>query len=129
MNKLDFYNIAEKENIYIRNYKLDTDYAYNYDDCNIILMQKKYESEQKEKMVLAETISHYYVDGYDYNKNAQSRRNNYRAKVRMLQYLLPFSLFKQLIHLNKYEIADELSIDLNLVEFAFEYYENYKQSI
>lgn len=129
MNKLDFYNIAEKENIYIRNYKLDTDYAYNYDDYNIILMKKNYESEQKEKMVLAETISHYYVDGYDYNKSVQNRRNNYRAKVRMLQYLLPYSLFKKLIHLNKYEIADELNIDLSLVEFAFEYYENYEMSL
>lgn len=124
----DFYEIAEKEKIDVVNDNIGIDYAYSFkSDFKAILMRNSYTSNRQEKKVLAETISHYYMDSYDYNKTREYSRNSYRAKIRMIQYLLPYNTLLQYKHLNKYEIAEELDVDLDLIEFAFEYYANIAQ--
>ena len=128
MKTKDFYKIAEKETISIINDNIGIDYAYWFKpDLKAILMRNSYITDRAEKRIIAETIAHYYMDSYDYDKSREYTRNEYRAKIRVIQYLIPYNKLIQYKYLSKYEIAEELDVDLDLIEFAFDYYSNIAQ--
>ena len=122
------YDIAEKENIKIYNYNIDSvNGAFiNYEGINAIAMNyKNIDTEAKEKSILAEELGHYYYDA-TYSPLCTDTflisKQEYRAKKWAMKTLIPL---KKLIEKNSgyiYEIADEFGVTEDLITFAYQYY-------
>lgn len=133
MTTLDLYNIAEKEKIGIF-YKNFYDLDGLFYSGNIYL-NKNIINSNKERMVLAEELGHYFTGVYPtppfsteyYNKLLRSK-NEFKAKKWLISNLIPFDKLNRFLkaNLSKFDIADELDVDASLVEDAFYIY-NIKQ--
>lgn len=137
MKKLiNLYNTAEKENIKVKkkdfkDFQANGLCLYDTKKCNIYL-NKNIETETEEKCTLAEEIGHYKKEigfnlldttpeGYEFTRSI----NEFRAKRWAVNELIPFDQFKRFLGTNytKYEVANELDVTEDMVEFAWFIYE------
>ena len=103
--KLDrLYDLAEAENIKIYDCCIDENIDgmfLNYDKLNTIALNyKNFENSLEEKCVLAEEMSHYYMDAYYNYKNVDKelyRKQEYRAKKFSFNMLIPYEDLKSAI--------------------------------
>ena len=127
LNKL--YNIAEKENIDIINFKmknkaiigcLDNNYTIGLNYSNI-------SNSSEEKTILAEELGHYYCNAL-YNSqysNEEISKKEFKATKWAFKTLAPYN---KLIKLHEdgctyfYEFADKLGVTEDLIEKAYNYY-------
>lgn len=133
----DLYIYANKENIKIRNYNFESDTSWkgqciydNYNNCMIFLNDKIKKSELK--CTLAHEIGHF-KKGIIQNNILSSRYrdmlirsiNDFRATKWAVLQLIPFKTFKSYLGTNKskFDIANELEVTEDLVEFAYRLYE------
>lgn len=129
--------IAKENNINIKLFnsvedeKLKGLCLYNINLCNIY-MNKNIESDVEFRCVLAEEIGHYKKgitksNFYDIRNQDLTIRsiNEFRAKKWSVYNLIPFKKFKSFIDSNKskYEVAEELGVTEELLEFAYWLYE------
>ena len=82
-------------------------------------------------MVLAEELGHYFTGVYstppfstEYYYKLLRSKNEFKARKWMISNLIPFSSLKRFLGANysKYDIAEELDVDVSLVEDAFYIY-------
>lgn len=125
------YELAEKEKIDIFNYKMINNKARIISDTsNAIFMDySQIDTSIEEKEILAEELGHYYHDSY-YTINSSKKdvsRCEYRANKWKALTLCPLdsilNCFNSGIY-NLYEVAEELEISPNTVEFAYNYYKD-----
>ena len=101
MNLDRLYDLAEAENIKIYDYYIDENINgmfLNYNKLNAIALNyNKFENSLEEKCVLAEELSHYYMDAtYNY-KNVDKElyfKQEYRANKYCFNMLIPFEDLK-----------------------------------
>ena len=127
INKL--YELAEKENIDIYNYKMIHSKARIISDVKsaIFINYSQIDTSIEEKEILAEELGHYYYDSY-YTINSSKldidrceyRANKWKA-LTLCSLELILSCFNSGI-CNLYDIAEKLDISPNTVEFAYNYY-------
>lgn len=127
LNKL--YNIAEKENINIIDFKmknkaiigcLDNNYTIglNYSDIS---------NSSEEKTILAEELGHYYCNAL-YNSqysNEEISKKEFRATKWAFKTLVPYSKLLKLKENGlkyNYEFAEELGVTQDLIDKAYNYY-------
>lgn len=129
MEQLNFEKLAEREKVDIFHDNLMKEKAkiIKYDGTSILLNNKKIHSETEKKCLLAEELGHYYYDAY-YTLNSDKAfidKQEYRAKKwKCLACVSRQSLldcFKRGIT-NLYDIATELQVEPNMVQFAYDYY-------
>ena len=125
------YELAEKEKIDIYNYKMIKQKARIISDENnaIFMDYSQIDTSIEEKEILAEELGHYYHDSY-YTINSTKEnidRCEYRANKWKALTLCPLDsilkCFKSGI-CNLYDIAEELEISPQTVEFAYNYYKD-----
>lgn len=129
MNLEKLYSIADKENISIINHKMENkaiicEIGKEY--C-IGLNYSKLGNFCEEKEVLAEELGHYYCNAlYDINSNQEIiRKKEYRARKWAFTTLAPASALLKLQEEGckySYEFAEELGVSEDLVNTAFNYY-------
>lgn len=131
MNLLDLYNIAEKEKINIFNIKFN-DLDGLFLDGNIYL-NKKILNTNKERLVLAEELGHYFVGvsptppfSNEYYIKLIRSKNEFKAKKWLISEIIPFDTLKHFLDLNmsKFDIAEELDVSASLIEDAFNMYKD-----
>lgn len=127
LNKL--YDIAEKENINIIDFKmknkaiigcLDNNYTIglNYSDIS---------NSSEEKTILAEELGHYYCNAL-YNSqysNEEISKKEFRATKWAFKTLVPYSKLLKLKENGlkyNYEFAEELGVTQDLIDKAYNYY-------
>ena len=132
MNLNKLYSVAEKEKIYVSNYKMNNNKAriINYNDCNYMFVDySKIDSYTDEKDAIAEELGHYYYNSYytiqstkEEIDRAEYRANKWKAKV-----LVPISsiqrCFKHHIY-SIYDISEILNIKIETLLFALQYYKS-----
>lgn len=132
MKTSKLYEIAEKENIHIYNYKMKNHKARIISDTqgNVIFMNyKDIHSSIEEKELLAEELGHYYYDAY-YSINSSKEdieRCEYKANKWMALTLCPASKLMECFEsgiCNLYDIAEQLELSPKIVQFAYDYYKN-----
>lgn len=127
LNKL--YNIAEKENISIIDFKMKNKAIIGCieDNYSIGLNYSIIEDSHEEKTILAEELGHYYCNAL-YNSNYSSTeisKREFRAIKWAFKTLVPFQKLKQLYDDGcryTYEFAEELGVTEELIEKAYTYY-------
>lgn len=133
---IDLYQIAEKDKVKIEKKDFKELNAnglclYNTEKCKIYL-NSKLETEIAEKCVLAEEIGHYKTGiSFNllgtYNENYELTRsiNEFRAKKWAVNEIIPFNIFKSYFGSNKskFDIANELDVTEEFIDFAFFIYE------
>lgn len=133
MNLLDLYNIAEKEKINIFNINFN-DLDGLFLDGNIYL-NKKILNTNKERLVLAEELGHYFAGvsptppfSNEYYIKLIRSKNEFKAKKWLISEIIPFNTLKRFLSLNmsKFDIAEELDVSASLVEDAFNIYNIHK---
>lgn len=101
MNLNRLYDIAEKENIDIINFKMKNKAIIGCLDNNytIGLNYSIIDNSREEKTVLAEELGHYYYDAtYTYNSDLQLiSKQEYKAKKYSYLILVPFEKLKSAI--------------------------------
>ena len=132
----DLYTYANKENIKIRNYKFGGDFwkgncIYdNYNNCMIFLNDSINNIDLK--CTLAHEIGHFKKGIIQNNILSSKYRdmlirsiNDFRATKWAVLQLIPFKTFKSYLGTNKskFDIANELEVTEDLVEFAYQLYE------
>ena len=129
MELLNFEELAEREKIDIfhDNKMKQKAKIIKYDGTSILLNNKKIHSETERKCLLAEELGHYYYDAY-YTLNSDQTfidKQEYRAKkwkcLACISRQSILDCFKRGIT-NLYDIAIELQVEPNMVEFAYDYY-------
>lgn len=123
------YNIAEKENINVINFKMKNKAIIgkiNKKYC-IGLNYSKINTSSEEKEILAEELGHYYCNClYDvYSNEILIRKKEYRARKWAFKTLVPYKKLKQLYEKGyryTYEFAEELGVTEELIEKAYNYY-------
>ena len=134
MTKEYLYEFAEDNNINISytDKLVNINGLYlNVDQNDYIILNNKL-SGIDEKMVLGEELSHYKVGvlptlpfATDYYNKLIRSINEFKAKKYLTQIFLPFNEFKRFLSKNysKYDIANEMDITEDIVEFAYWLYE------
>lgn len=129
MTLIDLYDIVLKEHIdvyHIHLNKLNGLYLENN-----IFINSNIKNENKEKLVLAEELGHYFGGVYPtlpfstdyYNKLIRSK-NEFKAKKWLINEIIPFNTLKSLLEQNmsKFDIAEKLDVSASLIEDAFNIY-------
>ncbi len=127
LNKL--YNIAEKENINIINFKMKNKAIIGCIDNNytIGLNYSIINNSNEEKSILAEELGHYYCNALynsDYS-NIEINKREFRATKWAFKTLIPYSKLLKLREEGfkyNYEFAEELGVTEDLVNKAYNYY-------
>ena len=129
MNLLNFEELAEREKIDIfHDNKMKTKAKIiKYEGTSILLNNKQIHSETERKCLLAEELGHYYYDAY-YTLNSDQTfidKQEYRAKkwkcLACISRQSILDCFKRGIT-NLYDIATELQVEPNMIQFAYDYY-------
>lgn len=123
------YNIAEKENINIINFKMKNKAIIGCIDSNytIGLNYSIIDNSSEEKTILAEELGHYYTNtlySSSYSKEEISKRE-FRALKWAFKTLVPLKKLLQLYNNGyryTYEFAEELGVTEDLIEKAYNYY-------
>ena len=123
------YNIAEKENINVIDFKMknkaiigciDNQYAIGMNYSNIV-------DSNEEKTILAEELGHYYTNTL-YNEkysNLEINKREFRALKWAFKLLVPYSKLKELSEKGyryTYQFAEELGVTEDLIEKVYNYY-------
>ena len=132
MEIIDLEKIAEREKINIYNFKMSKKAKIiDYNGISILMDYSKIHTNVEEKCCLAEEIAHYYTDCY-YTLNSDQTfidKQEYRANKWKCLVCVPLKsildCFKNGIT-NLFDIAQELSVEPNMVEFAYNYYKENK---
>mgnify|MGYP003296764448 CR=1 FL=1 len=127
LNKL--YDIAEKENIDVINFKMQNKAIIGCLDNNytIGINYSIIDNSSEEKTILAEELGHYYCNAF-YNTNyskAEIEKREFRASKWAFKTLIPYSKLKELVdkgYKYYYEFAEELGVTEDLLEKAYNYY-------
>ncbi len=123
------YDIAEKENIDIINFKMKNKAIIGCFNNNytIGLNYVDISNSSEEKTILAEELGHYYCNALYNSKysNEEISKKEFRATKWAFKTLVPYSKLKELN--NKgftyyYEVAEELGVTEDLIEKAYKYY-------
>ena len=127
LNKL--YDIADKENIDIINFKMKNKAIIGClnNSYTIGLNYSAISNSSEEKTILAEELGHYYCNAlYNYNNTSEEiSKKEFRATKWAFKTLAPY---KKLIELHEegcnysYEFAEELGVTKDLIEKAYSYY-------
>jgi len=131
MNLDKLYDLAEKENVKIYNWHIEDSYGafINIDKINAIALNyNSFGTSIDEKETLAEELGHYYYDAvyplYCNDKQLISkqeyRANKWKCTALVTKEALRKANEKGLYSL--YEIAEELCVREETVEFAYNYY-------
>lgn len=133
MDLLKLYDIAEKENINIINFKMKNkaiignigkSYCIGLNFSNI-------DNSREEKTILAEELGHYYCNSlYNSNySNTEISKREFRASKWAFKTLIPLDKLKNLYNEGcryTYEFAEKLGVTEDLIDKAYKYYsENY----
>ncbi len=123
------YDIAEKENINVINFKMNNkaiigNIGNNY---SIGLNYSIINNSNEEKTILAEELGHYYCNAlYNSNySNVEISKKEFRATKWAFKSLVPFQKLKELYkdgYRYTYEFAEELGVTEELIEKAYNYY-------
>lgn len=123
------YDIAEKENINIINFKMKNKAIIGCvkDNYSIGLNYSIIRGSSEEKTILAEELGHYYCNAlYNSNySNAEISKKEFRATKWAFKSLVPFKKLKELHEEGcryTYEFAEELGVTEELIEKAYNYY-------
>lgn len=123
------YDITEKENISVINFKMKNKAIIGCIDNNysIGLNYSIIKDSSEEKTILAEELGHYYCNAlYNYNySNAEISKKEFRATKWAFKSLIPFKKLKELYEEGcryVYEFAEELGVTEELIEKAYNYY-------
>lgn len=127
LNKL--YNIADRENISVINFKMKNKAIIGKVDKKyyIGLNYSKIDNSREEKEIFAEELGHYYCNAL-YNTHSSKEtisKKEYRARKWAFTSLIPASTVLTLQEEGYkycYEIADKLEVSEELVEQACLYY-------
>ncbi len=129
MELLNFEELAKREKIDIfHDNKMKTKAKIiKYEGTSILLNNKQIHSESERKCLLAEELGHYYYDAY-YTLNSDQTfidKQEYKAKkwkcLACISRQSILDCFKRGIT-NLYDIATELQVEPNMVQFAYDYY-------
>lgn len=135
LNKL--YDIADKENIDVFNFKMKNKAiigCVGNNNYNIGLNYSILDNSREEKTILAEELGHYYTNTL-YNPNysdTEINKREFRATKWAFKTLVPFSKLQELRDEGckyTYEFAEKLGVTEDLIEKAYNYYSegNYGQ--
>ena len=123
------YDIAEKENINVINFKMKNKAIIGCieDNYSIGLNYSIISSSSEEKTILAEELGHYYCNAlYNSNySNIEISKKEFRATKWTFKTLVPFKKLKELYKNGcryTYEFAEELGVTEELIEKAYNYY-------
>ncbi len=123
------YDITEKENISVINFKMKNKAIIGCIDNNysIGLNYSIIKNSSEEKTILAEELGHYYCNAlYNSNySNAEISKKEFRATKWAFKSLVPFKKLKGLYEEGcryAYEFAEELGVTEELIEKAYNYY-------
>ena len=127
LNKL--YNIAEKENISVIDFKMKNKAIIGRigNNYNIGLNYSILNNSREEKTLLAEELGHYYTNTL-YNQNysdVEINKREFRATKWTFKTLVPYSKLLELKEEGckyNYEFAEELGVTEDLIEKAYKYY-------
>lgn len=127
LNKL--YDIAEKENISVINFKMKNKAIIGCigNNYNIGLNYSILGNSREEKTILAEELGHYYTNTL-YNQNysdIEINKREFRATKWAFKTLVPYSKLLELKDEGckyNYEFAEELGVTEDLIEKAYKYY-------
>lgn len=127
LNKL--YDIAEKENINIFDFKMKNKAIIGCigNNYNIGLNYSILDNSSEEKTILAEELGHYYCNALynsDYS-DIEINKREFRATKWAFKTLIPYSKLKELVNKGYkyyYEFAEELGVTEDLIEKAYNYY-------
>ncbi len=130
MELIDLENISSKEKISLINYKMKkVKSRIVYNSYCIFMDYSKITSYTEEKCLLAEELGHYYYSAYYSISSSQAEINRQEYKALKWKSLVCVPLnsilncFKNGI-CNLLDIAEELQVQPNMVEFAYNYYKN-----
>lgn len=123
------YNIAEKENIDIIDFKMKNKAIIGCIDDNytIGLNYSLIDNSSEEKTILAEELGHYYCNAL-YNtscSDVEIRKKEFRASKWAFKTLVPYQKLLQLHEEGckyTYEFAEELGVTEDLINKAYNYY-------
>lgn len=125
------YDIAEKENINVINFKMKNKAIIGCSDntYSIGLNYSIIDNSSEEKTILAEELGHYYTNNlYDEHcSKLEKAKREYRANKWAFKTLVPYSKLLELREKGckyNYEFAEELGVTEDLVEKAYNYYSN-----
>lgn len=123
------YDIAEKENINVINFKMKNKAIIGCVNNNysIGLNYSIIKNSSEEKTILAEELGHYYCNAlYNSNySNTEISKKEFRATKWAFKSLVPFKKLKELYEEGcrySYEFAEELGVTEELIEKAYNYY-------
>lgn len=125
MELIDLENIAHKEKLKLIDYKMKP--KARIIDGYIFIDYSQIHTQTEEKCILAEELGHYYYDAYYTMLSSQIDidRAEYKAlKWKSLSCVSPKSILKCFCKgiYNLYDIAEELQVEPNMVDFAYKYY-------
>ena len=131
MELTKLYDIAEKENIDIINFKMKNKAIIgSLDNTYIIgLNYSIINNSNEEKTILAEELGHYYCNAF-YNSNysdIEINKREFRATKWAFKMLAPYSKLQELIkkgYTYYYEFAEELGVTEDLIQKAYSYYQS-----
>lgn len=127
LNKL--YNIADRENISIINFKMKNKAIIGCinNTYAIGINYSAVSNSDEEKTILAEELGHYYCNAL-YNSsysNTEINKREFRATKWAFKTLVPYSKLKELVNKGYkyyYEFAEELGVTEDLIKKAYNYY-------
>ena len=129
MELATLYDIADKENISIINFKMKNKAIICEIDKEyyIGLNYSNFDNSREEKEILAEELGHYYCNAlYDINSDEETiRKKEYRARKWAFTTLAPASSLLKLEEEGcqySYQVAEELGVSEELVNTAYNYY-------
>lgn len=129
MELAKLYDIADKENISIINFKMKNKAIICEIDKEyyIGLNYSNFDNSREEKEILAEELGHYYCNAlYDINSDEETiRKKEYRARKWAFSTLAPASSLLKLEEEGcqySYQVAEELGVSEELVNTAYNYY-------
>lgn len=129
---MNFYDIAESNNISVFNAKIDANgYYFNVNNNPTIIINNNLSSKEEE-LVLAEEVAHYSVGvtptlpfANDYYSKLIRSKNEFKAFKWLQDKLIPYDMQKYKYH-TLWELAEELNIPVEFIEKTIEYRkENY----
>lgn len=123
------YDIAEKENINIINFKMKNKAIIGCigNNYSIGLNYSIIQNSSEEKTILAEELGHYYCNAL-YNSNCSNieiSKKEFRATKWAFKTLVPYNKLKELYIQGcryTYEFAEKLGVTEELIEKAYNYY-------
>ncbi len=123
------YNIAEKENINVINFKMQNKAIIGCvgNNYSIGLNYSIINNSSEEKTILAEELGHYYCNAL-YNSNysdIEIHKREFRATKWAFKTLVPYYKLQKLHEEGckyNYEFAEKLGVTEELIEKAYNYY-------